>query len=274
MLTQARVDFKKPDFKGLRKKGYTSVDMHVHTMYSDGINRVKTIFKKAKKLRIGVAITDHNDIRAVLRAPKDRDVMLIPGIETTTYEGIHTLFYFYGVRDTGEFYNKFVEPNKNRSIYLDIGINDILEKAQDFNAVISAAHPFAPHMVGLCKPFHRKYVTRKTINKVDAFEVITGGNLRKRNLMALEFAHKLKKNITGGSDAHSLREVGGVLTYTKEKSDSTDFLNSILKNRSFVVGKELMLFNKAILHTGTLRYPAKNPFPLIKRSLKYIKNRR
>ena len=115
MLTQARVDFKKPNIEELKKKKeFTLVDMHVHSRYSDGMNRVKTIIKKSKSLGIGISITDHNEVKGCIKAAGDKDVMLIPGIETTTYEGIHMLFYFFSVKDLEEL-DKFL-TDKIRSL--------------------------------------------------------------------------------------------------------------------------------------------------------------
>lgn len=274
MLTYARVDFKKPNIEELGKKGFTLADMHLHSRYSDGMSKVKTILKKSKRLDIGISITDHNEIKGCVKASENKEVMLIPGIETTTYEGIHMLFYFFSLKDLEEFYKKYIERKKEkRTPYLNIKINEIIDYTKNFNCIISAAHPFAPDWTGLCKSVHKEYVTKETMDKVPAIEVMTGSNLRKRNLRALEFAHKSGKAITAGSDAHSLREVGGVLTYTKQNHNLNDFLESILKHKNFIIGKELMLINKALLHTSTLKYPVKNPFPLIKRSISYMKNR-
>ncbi len=274
MLTQARVCFKKPDIEELGKKKSTLVDMHFHTHYSDGISRIKTVIKKIRRLGIGVSITDHNEIKGCIKASENKDIMLIPGIETTTYEGIHMLFYFFSIKDLEEFYKKHIEPYKGRTVYLKTGINKILDDAQNFSCIVSAAHPFIPGTAGLCKSVHRGYVTQETIDKVHAMEVMIGSNLRKRNLMALEFAQKNNKAITAGSDGHSLTELGRILTYTKEKQDVNNFLESILNHKNFVIGKELMLINKAILHAGTIKYPLKNPFPLIKRSVYYLRNRK
>jgi hypothetical protein len=44
---------------------------------------------------IGVAITDHNEIRGAVEMDRIRDVLSIPGIEVTSGEGSHLLVYFY-----------------------------------------------------------------------------------------------------------------------------------------------------------------------------------
>ena len=58
------VYFKKPNFNKLANESRTIMDMHYHTKYSaDSIASPSLIVKKAKKLGIGVAVTDHNTIK-------------------------------------------------------------------------------------------------------------------------------------------------------------------------------------------------------------------
>ena len=59
------VNFGKPNHSLLRKQGFTSVDMHLHSNYSDGSANVISLLKKAKKMGIGLAITDHNEVAGV-----------------------------------------------------------------------------------------------------------------------------------------------------------------------------------------------------------------
>ena len=65
----------KPDIDLLVKNNYMVVDMHVHTRFSDSYSRVKNIIAKAKRMKIGVAITDHNEIQGVIRAYKIKGVV-------------------------------------------------------------------------------------------------------------------------------------------------------------------------------------------------------
>ena len=53
MDEENKVLFEKPKINELKKE-YTVVDMHFHTRYSDGINQVKAIVNKTKKLGIGI----------------------------------------------------------------------------------------------------------------------------------------------------------------------------------------------------------------------------
>jgi len=275
MLIQARVDFKKPDIQELKNKGYTLVDMHVHSNYSDGLNSIKTILKKAKKLGIGIAITDHNEIKGSLEALKDKGSYVIPGIETSSDEGIHMLFYFYSKNDLIDFYYKAIHNYKRRNpnTFLKTSINNIIDKAKAYNCIICPAHPFAIAWTGMCKYAHRSYIDDVVLSKINAVEVITGSNLKRANQKAVIFAEKLKKGIVGGSDAHTLGEVGGVITYTKEKLDYYSFLDAIVDHRSFVIGKETQILHRAATHSIKVKGPIKNPIISIKKGIAYMKKR-
>ena len=65
MDTTNRIQFKKPNLPELIRQ-YTVVDLHFHTHYSDGNNSIEEIAKQAGKLGIGVAITDHNEIKGAV----------------------------------------------------------------------------------------------------------------------------------------------------------------------------------------------------------------
>ena len=94
MHSSDRVRFEKPDLE-LLNKTYTVVDTHFHSSYSDGLNRIDKIVERARRLGIGIAITDHNEIRGALEIDQYKDVLSIPGIELTVAEGSHLLVYFY-----------------------------------------------------------------------------------------------------------------------------------------------------------------------------------
>jgi len=275
MLVQARVDFRKPDHKELTKQGYTLVDMHVHSKYSDGINKISTILRKVKKLGIGIAITDHNEIKGCLEAINLGDTYVIPGIETNSDEGIHTLFYFYSKKDLEEFYYTTIYNKRRRNPYsfLKIGLADLIDRAKAYNCIISAAHPFSIAWTGMCKYAHRNYVDDALLERIDAIEVMTGSNLRKANLKAVEFAEKINKGITGGSDAHTLHEIGKVVTYAKERINNRDFLESILQHKSFVMGKESQILHRAATHSVKIRAPLRDPITPLVKGIKYMTRR-
>ncbi|MDA8138743.1 MAG: PHP domain-containing protein, partial [Desulfobacteraceae bacterium] len=103
MYSSDLVQFQKPDLCHLNSD-HTVVDMHFHSTYSDGLNRIDKIANQARRLGIGIAITDHNEIRGALEIDQYEDILSIPGIELTVAEGSHLLVYFYNTQDLQRFY--------------------------------------------------------------------------------------------------------------------------------------------------------------------------
>jgi len=239
-----KIIFQKPKHKELRKE-YNLFDMHVHSKYSDGIRKIKKILKKADKLGIGIAITDHNKIKGAVRAYKNRfNVKVIPGIEimTTKYEEL--LFYFHKLSDLEEFYSGIIKKNQTRKRLskLNVPLNELIEYGKRFNAVVSIPHPYWPI------PANYKRILKNdksTFKKVDAIEVLNSQKRRKNNLKAIELCKSLNKSITGGSDTHILSELGRCVTCAKD-----DVLEDIIKNRVRVIGKEIRMIRKIRSHSS------------------------
>lgn len=273
MLVQARVNFSRPKHKIRMNDGYTSVDMHYHTKYSDGTRKITSIAKKAKRLNIGVSITDHNEIRGALEINKYKEVLSIPGIETTSKEGIHTLFYFYSTSELSEFYNHNILPNKKRGLhFLDINFKDLFDMSKDYNCIVSAAHPYGLSWTGICSQMHKNLISTNDIKKFDALEVVNGAALRKMNTDALFLAQSLNKPITGGSDGHRLFELGNVLTYVKDPVDRISFLESIKKHKTFIEGKETNVVEMIATHSTKITVPVKHPITYMKKGYDYTKS--
>ncbi|MFH1511473.1 MAG: PHP domain-containing protein [Candidatus Woesearchaeota archaeon] len=243
MLIRAKVDFHKPDIYGLKKQGFTLVDMHVHTRHSDTYVKVPKLLRKAERLGIGLAITDHNTIEGVLEARGLRPgQLLIPGIEITCAERCHILVYFYRFNDLQDFYHRYVLPNKSRNPYSVTRLKtvDLLKYSKEYACLVVAAHPFSPGFAGIAKSIYRRYLPYSSLAGIDAFEVLNGVQLKRHNWKALQWAEDLKKPFTGGSDAHSIFEVGKVVTYARKRSVA-GFLDSIMKKQNYIIGKQLGL---------------------------------
>jgi predicted metal-dependent phosphoesterase TrpH len=270
----ARVTFKKPG--AINTKEFSYVDMHYHTRYSDGRTDIVRVMKKCKKKGLGVSITDHNDIRGAILASRYNGVMAIPGIEVGAKEGAHIIFYFYSIKDLEEFYLKNIKDarQKNPIRPIKTGIKELLEEAKKYNAITCAPHPFSRFgRHGICKAIRQKRVDESIIQKIDLIEVINGTNLKKQNMKALMLANKLRKGITGGSDGHTTTEIGKVLTYTKRAESKEEFLDEVIKMKSYVIGKQINLVARAVPHTIAIKRQMRHPIYWMKETKNIIREK-
>jgi hypothetical protein len=139
-----KVRFEVPNLTQLRKEGLTAVDMHYHTDHSDSRVRVHQVLAKARRAGFGLAITDHNVISGSLHAFQERgDLMIVPGMEVSAFDGPHILTYFYSPGDLEDFFRKHILPNRQGSPWLAIklGTQEIIDRAESYNCVTIAAHP-------------------------------------------------------------------------------------------------------------------------------------
>ncbi|MCA9055713.1 MAG: PHP domain-containing protein, partial [Planctomycetaceae bacterium] len=81
------------------------VDLHSHSRYSDGTATLVDIETACDRQRIGVALTDHNEIRGSIRLSEREKIWSIPAIEVGTIEGLEFLVYF---RDPGQLEHYFI----------------------------------------------------------------------------------------------------------------------------------------------------------------------
>ena len=235
------IKFEKPNCKILKLQGFTAVDMHLHSRYSDCFTKVSKILKKANKLGIGVAISDHNEIKGSLIAQKQNDVMVIPATEITTKEGAHVLFYFYDKNSMVSFFEKEVKNYRGKNPYMAVSktAEELIYSGEKYNAVIAPAHPMAkPTRYSFGDKVISEEINSKVLKKIDAIEVLCGQNLRKMNTRAIEWNKELGKGMTAGSDGHVLACLGSVATYA-EASTVEEFLDAVCSKKTFVSGKEM-----------------------------------
>lgn len=233
----------------LVKQGYNCVDMHLHTVHSrDSIIRVKQLLRIAEKQKIGVSITDHNNISGILAAKKlkNRNHFIIPGIEFFCADRSEVLIYFYSMSELEDFHKKHVLPNLNKKVTRStkIKLSELFDILKNYNCLTSAAHPFYGKGVG--KIFYSKNnrgITSPVIKKFNSVEVLNSVLSSRKNRKAMEFAKKFKKPVTAGSDSHVSTLVGEGLTVS-EASTVEGFLDSIKKKENFIVGNNVNILFK------------------------------
>ena len=270
MIDNHRIQFERPKIAELRKKN-TVVDMHFHSCYSDGHNTVEEIACKAQELGIGIAITDHNEIRAAVEIDGYRGVFSIPGIEITSSEGTHVLIYFYQVDKLEAFYNNDVIPHMGHDIMssTSLPMEEIIKRARKYKTVIIFPHPYCGIYTGIQNTYFTEARRQKIFSMIDGVEVINAENMKKSNLRSALLGFNLGKGITGGSDGHRLPQMGKVVTYAPCDRSRQAFLEAIKTKKTKVIGKETDLFRKVTSNGVKLRSSIKNYPDIFEKNLKY-----
>ncbi|MEM2930695.1 MAG: PHP domain-containing protein [Thermoproteota archaeon] len=180
-------------------------DLHIHTFFSRDSLLDPRLLPKAAACRglAGLAVTDHDSFGAH-RKVESNSLIIVPGMEIRTRAGdIIALF--------------IEEPVRSRE---PLEVSDMV-RAQD--GVLIAAHPFGfPRLGGS--------IGERVLMLLDGVEVVNARNVfQRQNERALELARRLRKAETGGSDAHTLYEVGRA--YTLADASSLEELRLAIKNR-------------------------------------------
>ena len=270
MIDNHRIQFERPNLTELIKEN-TVVDLHFHSHYSDGFNRVEAIARKAHDLGIGIAITDHNEIRGAVEIDGYSDVFSIPGIEMTSKEGTHILIYFYHIEHLEVFYKDHVIPYMGNDIMSSTALEmeEIIKRARKFKTVIIFPHPFCGIYTGIQNSYFSEDRRERIFPMVDGVEVINSENMNKSNLRSALLGFNLGKGITGGSDGHRISQMGKVVTYATCKRNRKAFLDAIKKKKTKVIGKEIDLIRKVTSNGVKLRTNIKNYPDLVEKNLKY-----
>jgi PHP family Zn ribbon phosphoesterase len=160
------------------------VDLHFHSRYSDGSNTVQQIVDRARELRIGIAITDHNEIRGAVELDGYSDILSIPGIEITSKEGTHILIYFHDIGDLQSFYENDVRPYMGNGVMSSTALKmeDVIQRARGYETIIIFPHPDCAVFTGICNFFFSPERLNRLFDMVDGVEVINSSNLKKWNL--------------------------------------------------------------------------------------------
>jgi len=187
-------------------------DLHVHTRISPCSSLdLKDILTHARSRGLdGVCITDHDtmDIRNFCLEGLQRDgLCIIFGMEYSTSEGDFLIF------------GPFEEVPRGLSA------KEILTEVNEAGGVAIAAHP--------CRKARptKEYVIREGYCRI--VEGINGRNQEHENQMALSLYQNYPVSFVGGSDSHTLEELGGVATRIGCKIRTRSDLIKALKDVNF-----------------------------------------
>ena len=265
-----RIEFETPDLPELTRNN-TVVDLHFHSRHSDGANTIPEIADQARALGIGVAMTDHNDIQGAVEMDAYPDVLSIPGIEVTAREGSHLLIYFYRLADLEKFYLWDIAPHMGSDLMssIDLEMEEIIRRARRFETVIIFPHPYSAAYTGVCNLQFSMERRSELFAMVDGVEGINSENLKKWNLQCAVLGLNLSKAITGGSDGHTLHQLGKVVNFAPCAPTRRAFLDAVKKGETRVIGKEGNLFCKVRSNGMKLKTSIKHYPDLMGKNLRY-----
>ncbi|MGB5749499.1 MAG: PHP domain-containing protein [Desulfobacterales bacterium] len=265
-----KIRFERPELNELTTQ-YAVVDLHFHSKYSDGNNAVSSIAKRALELGIGIAITDHNEIKGAVEIDRYHGILNIPGIEVTSREGTHLLIYFYEIKSLKKFYKKDIQPNMGHDIMSStrLEMEEIIRRARVYETIVVFPHPYSATFTGIQNTYFSEDRLERLFEMVDGIEVINAENLNKWNLRSALLGFNLDKGITGGSDGHRLPQMGRAVCYAPCKKDRRAFLDAIKRKQTRVVGKEIDIIRKVRSNGVKLRSNIKNYPDLVEKNLRY-----
>lgn len=268
-----RIQFEAPDLDALSIRN-TVVDLHFHSHFSDGADAVDDIAQRARQLGIGVAITDHNAIDGAVELAGHDDVFSIPGIEVTSREGTHVLVYFYRIDDLKAFYAADVKPHMGPTVMssIELDVESIVRCARKYKSVVIYPHPYSAAFTGICNHSFSEAQLNRLLRMADGVEVINSENLKRWNLKSALLGFNLNRAITGGSDGHSLQEMGSVVTYATCDRSRKAFLDAVSRKEAKVVGTESKLLKKIQSNSAKLKNSINNYPDLVEKNIRYGKS--
>lgn len=232
------------DFYTLNKpKADFYLDLHLHTVDSDGSITVKDIANFLKDKNYLVAVADHNEISGCKKL-LDLGINVVPAIELGCQDGFEILVYFKNYETAESFFQKEVAPfrHPSRMARTTRDIFTYLELLKDYDVHLSI-----PHINGVAQKnfLKNKKEIFKLIRKSDALETHNHALPKKNNHVAKNIKRIYNKKETWGSDAHTMREVRDYLSFLHKRKT---LMRSILNN----VGKISVLSGIGMKHLNYL----------------------
>lgn len=189
------------------------IDLHVHTVYSGDSNiSPKMLVEQlnANPLVNAVAITDHDTFegyRQVKKFAKSYELMVIPGIEVSTFEGHINIL---GIEERPSY---------------PLSAEELVDFTRERGGVIIIPHPY--RICGLGD-------LAKSLD-ADAVEVLNYRASRFENRLAEQLAKEMNLPGVAGTDAHRPTQLFKV--YTEISSDpDVDLILKAIRNGSIRVG--------------------------------------
>jgi len=203
------------------------IDLHTHSYphSDDSFMSVDELIEGSKSLGLdGICLTDHDtfwtdeEIRVL---SNKHDFLVMPGCEINTEAG-HVLVFGLSSYEFGMHRPEFLQASVDRA-----------------EGVMIAAHPYRRRFIE--EPAEKPEVREEMLERArgDGFfgmcqgiEALNGRGLAVQNGFSLELGGRLKANMTAGSDAHKMEQIGTVATeFQRPVSCLKDLIRELREGR-------------------------------------------
>ncbi len=185
-------------------------DFHIHTKFSmDSENTPEDIITRCQELGIDcIAVADHDAVEGALQIQKMAPFKVIVAEEILTFNG--------------EVMAMFIKER----IASGIPIEEAVDRIHAVGGLVCIPHPFDP-LRGL-RLSDEDF--EKLAPKIDIIEVFNARcRVSRAATKARAFANLHQLPVTGGSDAHTIREIGNVLVTLDDFNTPQEFITSLCK---------------------------------------------
>ncbi|UCG54145.1 MAG: PHP domain-containing protein [Dehalococcoidia bacterium] len=183
-------------------------DLHIHTEYSmDCTTPLDKIVERCLELKINcIAVADHGTIEGAVKLREIAPFTVITAEEILTPDG--------------EVMGMFLAE----SIRSGTSISEVISEIRAQNGYICIPHPFdifRPSALG-------NKILDEIADQIDIIEVFNARTLPfQSHEKAISFAKKYGINMSAGSDAHTLQEIGNAYVEMPEFTSQDDFFVSL-----------------------------------------------
>lgn len=200
------------------------IDLHIHTSKLSPDSRLdpEEAIEQARTLGLdGICFTEHDrawELADITNLRAKYNFPVFRGVEVMVKEGGEILVFGLNINFTTV-----------------IDIQTLRKLVTDSSAFMIAAHPFRGYPCHAISDFGEAselVLKRPMFDKVDALEGFNGRNMEGNNLFACQLAQKLGFRTSGGSDAHSVDELGKCFTiFNNNIYDEVEFLAELKAGR-------------------------------------------
>lgn len=203
------------------------IDLHIHTRVFSADSNLdpEEAIQEAKRIGLNaICFTEHNKVWGAEEAQQLSSKWNFPvlrGVEVDTVEGHVLVFGLY------------------RDFEGVIRVNELREWVNEVGGAMIAAHPFKGFRVfgfSELKLTPEQAARRPTFQHVDAIEAYSGRTTEKESSLAQGVSANLGLKVVGGSDAHSLKEIGRCVTIFENNIRNEAELIAELKRGGFKAG--------------------------------------